>query len=96
MLYIVEGPKYTPKRHQNQLQKRRLNDCNDLPQTEEELIDTIFDMFPNQQMKYVGQGGKENSPTRWWSTPKQKYINSTFKKKKAWGRGVVGPLFILP
>ena len=35
MVYIVEGPKYTHKRHQNQLQKRRLNDSNDVPQTEE-------------------------------------------------------------
>ena len=45
MVYIVEGPKYTHKRHQNQLQKRRLNDSNDVLQTEEEPIDTIFDMF---------------------------------------------------
>ena len=34
MVYIVEGPKYTYKRHQNQLQKCRLNDSNDVPQTE--------------------------------------------------------------
>ena len=34
MVYIVEGPKYTHKRHQNQLQKRHLNDSNDVPQTE--------------------------------------------------------------
>ena len=33
MVYIVEGPKYTYKRHQKQLQKRRLNDSNDVPQT---------------------------------------------------------------
>ena len=45
MVYIVEGPKYTHKRHQNQLQKRSLNDSNDVPQTDEEPIDTIFDMF---------------------------------------------------
>ena len=41
MVYIVEGSKYTHKRHQNQLQKHRLNDSNDVPQTEEEPIDTI-------------------------------------------------------
>ena len=62
MVYIVEGPKYTHKRHQNQLQKRRLNDSNDVPQTKEEPIDTIFDMFdldpPNQHLKNVGQGEK--------------------------------------
>ena len=45
MVYIVEGPKYTHKRLQNQLQKRRLNDSNDVPKTEEEPIDTISDMF---------------------------------------------------
>ena len=36
MVYIVEGPKYILKRHQNQLQKRRFNDSNDVPKTEEE------------------------------------------------------------
>ena len=45
MVYIVEGPKYSHKRHQNQLQKRRLNDSNDVPQKDKEPIDTIFDMF---------------------------------------------------
>ena len=83
MVYIVEGPKYTHKRHQNQLQKRHLNDSNDAPQTEEESIDTIFDMFdldPPQHQKYVGQGERGNSPTRWWSTQKEKNINCTFTK----------------
>ena len=84
MVYIVEGPKYTHRRHQNQLQKHRLNDSNDEPQTEEEPIDTIFDMFdldpPNQHQKYVGQREKRNSPTRWWSTQKEKNINNTFTK----------------
>ena len=45
MVYIVDEPKYTHKRHQNQLQKCRLNDSNDVQQTEEEPINTIFDMF---------------------------------------------------
>ena len=44
MVYIVAVPKYIHKRHQNQLQKRRLNHSNDVPQTEEQ-IDNIFDMF---------------------------------------------------
>ena len=89
VVYIVEGPKYTHKRHQNQLQKRRLNHSNDVPQTEEGPIDTIFAMFdldpPNQHLKNVGQGDKGNSPTRWWSTQKEKNTNSTFTKYKAWG-----------
>ena len=45
MVYIVEGPKCTHKRRKNQLQERRLNDSNDVPQTKEEPIDTIFDML---------------------------------------------------
>ena len=31
-MYIVEGPKYTRNSHENQLQKRRLNDSNDVLQ----------------------------------------------------------------
>ena len=62
MVYIVEGPKYTHKRHQNQLQKRRLNDSNDVPQREEELIDTIFDMFdldPPQPTLKISRSGRK-------------------------------------
>ena len=70
MEYIVERPKYTHKRHQNQLQKH----SNNVPQTEEEPINTIFDIS-NQHLKYVGQGEKGNSPTQ-----KEKNINSTFTK----------------
>ena len=44
MVYIVEGPKYIHKIYQNQLQKRSLNESNDVPQKEGS-IDTIFDMF---------------------------------------------------
>ena len=83
MVYIVEGPKYTHKRHQNQLQKRRLNDSNDVPLTEEP-IDPIFDMFdldsPKSTPEIRQSGRKRNSPTRWWSTQKEKNINSTFTK----------------
>ena len=62
MVYIVEGPKYTHKRHQNQLQKCRLNDSNNVPQTEEEPIDTIFDMFdlnPPQSTPEIRRSGRE-------------------------------------
>ena len=85
MVYIVEGPKYTHKRHQNQLQKRHLNDSNDVPQTEEEPIDSIFDMF-----------NLDPPPTNSWNTSarekeeihqpvddrpkKKKNINNTFTK----------------
>ena len=65
MVYIVEGPKYTQKRHQNQLQKRRLNDSNDLQQTEEP-IDTIFDMFdldPPQSIPEIRQSGRKRKFT---------------------------------
>ena len=66
MVYIVEGPKYTHKRHQNQLQKRRLNDSNDLPRREEEPIDTISDMFdldPPQPKPEIRRSGKKRKFT---------------------------------
>ena len=64
MVYIVEGPKYTHKRQQNQLQKRRLNDSNDV-QTEEP-IDTIFDMFdldPPQPTREIRRSGRKRKFT---------------------------------
>ena len=83
MVYIVEGPKYTHKRHQNQLQKRRLNDFNDVPQTEEP-IDTIFDMFdldppqPTPEIRRSGRKRKFTDPLM--IDPKRKNINNTFTK----------------
>ena len=75
MLNIVEEPKYRNIGHQNQLKKRRLNDSNDVPQIEEEPIDTIFDMFdldPPQSTPEKRRSGRKkgDSPTRWWSSPK--------------------------
>ena len=66
MVYIVEGPRYTLKRHQKQLQKHRLNDSNDGPPTEEEPIDTIFDMFdldPPQSTPEIRQSGRKKKFT---------------------------------
>ena len=66
MVYIVEEPKWTYKRHQNQLQKRRLSDSNDVPQTEEETIDTIFDMFdldPPQSTTEIRRSGRKRKFT---------------------------------
>ena len=85
MVYIVEGPKYAHKRHQNLLQKRRLNDSNDVPQTEEEPIDTIFDMFeldPPQSIPEIRRLGRKRKFTDPLSIdPKRKKnINSTFMK----------------
>ena len=59
MVYIVEGPKYTHKRYQNQLQKHRLNDSNDVPQTEEEPIDTMFDLDPPQSTPEIRRSGRK-------------------------------------
>ena len=67
MVYIVEGPKYTHKRHQNQIQKRRLNYFNDVPQTELEPIDTIFDMF--------GLDPPQSTPEKCWSGRKTKFTD---------------------
>ena len=83
MVYIVEGPKYTHRRHQNQLQKRRLNDSNDVPQAEEP-IDTIFDVFdldPPQstpEIRRSGRKGKFTNPLM--IDLKRKNINSILTK----------------
>ena len=75
MVYIVEGPKYTHKRYQNQLQKRRLHDTNDIPQTEES-IDTFFDMFdldPPQSTSEIRRSGRKRKFTdTLWSTEKER------------------------
>ena len=80
MVYIVEGPKYTHKRYQNQLHKRCLNDSND----EEEPIDTIFDMFhldPQQSPPGIRRSGRKRKFTDPLTIdPQRKDINSTFTK----------------
>ena len=46
LVYIVQGPKNTHKRHMNQLRKCRLNESEEsLQNTCEEQIDVIFDHF---------------------------------------------------
>ena len=50
----------------NQLQKHHLNDSNDVPQTEEEPIDTIFDMFdldPSQSTTEKRRSGRKRKFT---------------------------------
>ena len=92
-MYIVEGPKYTHKRHQNQLQKRLLNDSNDVPQTEEEPIDTIFDMFdldppqPTPQIRRSGRKRKFTDPLMIY--PKRKKILTILLRSKRLGGGVL-------
>ena len=93
MVYIVEGPKYTHKRHQNQLQKRRLNDSNDVPQTEEEPRDTIFDTFdldppqPTPEMRRSGRKRKFTDPLM--IDPKRKKILTALLRSKRLGEGVL-------
>ena len=57
---------------------------NDVPQTEEEPMDTIFDMFdldpPHQPTPERG-----NSPTRWWSTKKEKILTALLRSKRLGG-----------
>ena len=76
MVYIIEGPKYTHKRHQKQLQKRRLNDSNEVQQTEEEPIDTIFNMFdldpPQSTPEKPRSGRKRKFTTLLTIDPKRK------------------------
>ena len=66
MVYIVGGSKHTHKRHQNQLQKHRSNNSNDVAQTEEEPIDTIFNIFaldPPQPTLEICQSGRKRKFT---------------------------------
>ena len=66
MVYIVRGPKYIHKRHQNQLRKHHLNDSDDVSQTEEEPIDTIFNMIdldPPQSTTEKCQSGRKRKFT---------------------------------
>ena len=77
MVYIVEESKYTHKRHQNHLQKRRLNDSNDVPQTEEEPLDTIFDIFDLDPL--------QSTPEKGWPGRKRKFTDPLMiepKRKK--------------
>ena len=93
MVYIIEGPKYTHKRHQNQLQKRRLNDSNDVPQTKEEPIHTIFDMFdldpPHSTPEIRRSGRKRKFTYPLMIDPKRKNILTVLLRSKRLG-GVVG------
>ena len=45
MVYIVEGPKFSHKRHLNQLRKRLSGDVNSGPTEQEEAMDVIYDTF---------------------------------------------------
>ena len=86
--------KYTHKRQQNQLQKRRLNDSNDMPPTEEEPINTIFDMFdldPLQstpEKRRSGRKGKFTDPLM--INPKR--ILTALLRSKGLGDGCCGSL----
>ena len=93
MVYIVEGSKYTHKRHQNQLQKCRLNDSNDVPQTKEEPIDTIFDMFdldPPQPPPEIRRSGRKSKFTDLLMIhPKKEKILTALLRSKRLGGGVL-------
>ena len=90
MVYIVERPKYAHKRHQNQLQKRRLNDSNDVPQTEEEPIDTMFDLDPPQPTPEIHRSGRKRKfPHPLMIDPKRKKISTALLRSKRLGEGVL-------
>ena len=109
MVYIVEGPKYTNKKHQNQLQKSRLNDSSNVPQTEEEPIDTIFDMFdldpPQPTPEMPRSGGKSKFTDPLMIDQKRKEILTALLRSKRLGvlwepypshrNGLFSPLLVL-
>ena len=51
MVYIVQGPQFSHKRHLNQIGKRLSDDTDSTPQ--EEVMDTIYDTFDIQTPQAV-------------------------------------------
>ena len=86
MVYIVEGPKYTFERHQNQLQKRCLNDSDDVTKTEKEPVDIMFDMFdldPPQSTPDIRRSGRKRKFTDpMMIDPKRKILTGLFRSKR--------------
>lgn len=60
VIYIIQGPKFSHKRHLNQIRKRLLEDSNGLPQEEEEVMDTIFDTFNMQRPQAISEPRKSS------------------------------------
>ena len=89
IVYIVEGPKYTHKRHQNQLQKRRLNDSNDVPQTRRANRHYVrFRSSPINTWKTSVREKKEiHRPVD--DRPKRKKILTALLRSKRLGGGVL-------
>ena len=89
MVYIVQGPRHTHKRHQNQLRIRRSDDTSDTPPLEEEPIDTIFKTFdleppqPTPEQRRLVQKRKFTDPLV--IDPKRKKILTAFMNKKSLG-----------
>ena len=108
-MYIVEEPKYTHKIQQNQLQIRRLNDSNDVPQTEEKPIDTIFDMFdlnPPQSTPKIHWSGRKRKSTDPLMIDLKKILKVLLRSKRLGGwvlwesypsyhNGLFSPLLVL-
>ena len=65
-----------------------MNDSNDVPQTEEESIHTIFDMFdldPSQSTPEIRRSGRKKEIHR----PKKKNILTALLRSKRLGEGVL-------
>ena len=93
LVYIVQGPKNTHKRHMNQLRKCRLNESEVSPQnTCEEPIDAIFDHFDlytpqvSPEVRHSGRKRKRKSQ-------EEEILIVLFfpRKKNLLEVGVVGP-----
>ena len=106
LVYIVQGPKNTHKRHMNQLRKCRLNESQETSQnTSEEPIDTIFDHLDCRhapsfsKSTTLGKKKKNFATARCKSQEADVLIAYFFcpfskrKKKKLFERGVVRPKF---
>ena len=100
LVYIVQGPKNTHKRHMNQLRKCRLNESEESPQnTFDEPIDAIFDHFDldtpqvSPEVRRSGRKRKFTQPLDVYPKRQKYFIFLPFfqEKESSWKRGVKRP-----
>ena len=76
MVYIVEGPQYTLKRHLNQLRKRISDSTDEAPLEQEDVMDPIYDTFdleiPQAVPQHRRSSRKRKFPDRIAVNPKRK------------------------
>jgi len=77
MVYIIDGPKFSHKRHLNQLRKRWSDDTNTGPPEQQETMDVIFDTFDLPSPQPAPEKRQSNRKRK-----RTELININPKKKK--------------